>query len=71
MARGAAYMVYPAATISLPGLRTSSTLPLDPARYITPAVSLEHILGYLEHLFTHHFVDPEYRTDVDTRINVT
>lgn len=33
---GEAYMVYPAATISLPGLKTSSKVPLESAAFSFP-----------------------------------
>jgi hypothetical protein len=58
-------MVYPAATISLPGRKTSSTLPFAPSCYIVSDVFPR------QEETTYHLVDTKDGTDIDTSVNVT
>lgn len=60
------YMVYPAATISLPGLSTSSSEPNEPGRCDT----LVHRFCAKAWHDTYQRVDPKDRADVNTSVDV-
>ena len=62
----AAYIVYPAATISLPGLRTSSMLPVESGLYSEVNVHPNRNAQ----LSSYNSIDSKYGADIHSGVNV-